>query len=109
MAKTRYESVQATRNKRIAIVRQYREAKGCEICGYRHPAALDLHHRDENDKHPKLRGYRTANGHKRVGRGWREVPLRDLEAELAKCVVLCANCHRVEEFNRKRYPLEVQT
>jgi hypothetical protein len=91
----------------MSIVRAYRESKGCERCGENHPAVLDLHHRDEGTKHDKLRAFKTQGGNIRLGRGWREVPLRDLDAELAKCEVLCANCHRKETYERKRQVVAV--
>ena len=99
--KTQSEHVKKIRQKRIDIARQYRNEKGCERCGIKHPAVLDLHHRDPESKHLKLCAYKTSNGHKRVGRGWREIPLRDLQAELEKCAVLCANCHRIHEWAKK--------
>jgi hypothetical protein len=54
----------------------------CSRCGEDHPACLQFHHRD-----PKAKDVSVANA---VRRGWsRERILR----ELAKCDVLCANCH----------------
>lgn len=58
-------------------------ASGCVDCGFRlHACALDFHH----------------VGVKTFGLGSRyaiQAPLSKLEAEIAECVVLCANCHRV--------------
>ena len=57
-------------------------AGGCIQCGEQDPSCLDFHHRN---------GKQDKEGH--IGRirkfGW--VRLR---AEIAKCDVLCANCHR---------------
>lgn len=53
-------------------------------CGYReHPAALDFDHRDPTAK-------RMSSIAKHLTRRW-EVVL----AEIAKCDVVCANCHRI--------------
>jgi len=58
---------------------------GCERCGFNeHPAALDFHHRDGETK------LGTIANLKRLGAG----TARHL-AEMAKCDLLCANCHRI--------------
>ena len=60
------------------------EAKNvpCTDCGGRfHPAVMDLHHLD-----PSTKAFGFDQLHARA--------LTTLEAEIAKCVPLCANCHR---------------
>ena len=57
---------------------------GCEDCGNDDPRVLDLHHRDGEEKLMDV-----SNMRKR--RGWLTV-----KAEMEKCRVLCANCHRIE-------------
>lgn len=61
--------------------------RGCCICGYaEHPVALDFHHRGSDKVFTIgafLRGRRDLNR---------------LVTELAKCDVLCSNCHRVLHF-----------
>ncbi len=72
--------------KRRKVVRQKALAhKGskCELCGYdRWLEALEFHHPDGEAKEfgVSSRGYT---------RSWERV-----KAELDKCVLLCANCHR---------------
>ena len=69
------------RNKEII-----RRAKvACLYCGEDHPATLDFHHRDPDDK---LFNISTA-------KDCSEQMLRD---EIAQCDVLCANCHRKLHF-----------
>lgn len=60
---------------------QWKEQQSCLMCGEDSPECLELHHTDPNEKdmHPSSA----------VTRGWK----RFLE-EAAKCVVVCANCHR---------------
>lgn len=60
----------------------------CRICGYNKCwDALEFHHvnQDEKDFYP-LRGYKKS---------WSK-----LKAELDKCILVCANCHR--EIHSKR-------
>jgi hypothetical protein len=69
-------------NKRRRASR-YREAikgqAGCEMCGYnRNTAALDFHHTD---------GDRKEKGVSQMVYGPR------MEAEIAKCMIVCRNCH----------------
>lgn len=58
-------------------------ARGCLHCGETEPACLDFHHRDQANKTMKLSQLVTY-GHAKG----------TLLAEIAKCDVLCANCHR---------------
>lgn len=63
---------------------------GCLLCPERHPSCLQFHHRDPSTKTFNIGGYA------------RIVPKKEstiakyserLEIEIAKCVVICANCH----------------
>lgn len=68
---------------RKAVLDRFKTIKGCARCGYReHAAALVFHHRDPSEKE------RTVSAFLRVG--WAAV-----KKELAKCDVLCANCHAI--------------
>ena len=59
----------------------------CENCGYdKYRGALEFHHKDPTQKDPK---------------GLRKTNLKALFAEVDKCMLLCANCHR-EEHGRLR-------
>lgn len=73
---------------------QYKGGK-CQNCGYdRCYAALEFHHRDPKQK----------------DLDWRRLRRRRFEvirAELDKCDLLCANCHR-EEHTDRRLLIEVQ-
>lgn len=67
-----------------AFVRDYKVAHGCIDCGERNPLVLDLDHRDPTEKVLAVSDL--------VNRG---VGLETVAAELAKCDVRCANCHRI--------------
>jgi 5-methylcytosine-specific restriction endonuclease McrA len=72
------------RRRRDTKLRAVTAAGGaCRGCGEAVPVALfDFHHRDPSTKE-------FAIGADGILRSWARV-----EAELAKCVLLCANCHR---------------
>jgi hypothetical protein len=66
-----------------AFVNDEKMRRGCSECGYRgHPAALDLHHRDPGTKTTDISDIIGSAG------------IAKIRAEMAKCDVLCANCHR---------------
>lgn len=58
---------------------------GCRVCGETDASCLDFHHRDPT----------TKEGH--IGE-FRKFGTARLLAEIAKCDVLCSNCHR--KFHR---------
>lgn len=64
----------------------------CRICGYDRLAGLQFHHLDPREKDFNL-GSRVS------GKAW--------EAELKKCVLVCANCHA--EIHAGYYPQYVST
>lgn len=66
-------------------MRAIKAASGCADCGFKNPLALDFHHIDARNKRFSLGCTREW-----VGYGW----LTILD-EIAKCIVLCANCHRI--------------
>lgn len=64
-------------------------AAGCLNCGYRdHPAALDFDHRD-----PTLKRFDIA---RTMTRSWAVI-----QAEIEKCDILCANCHRIKSWQTR--------
>jgi hypothetical protein len=56
----------------------------CSRCDETHPAALDFHHTDPTQKDFEIS---SCGSRKRV------------LAEINKCIVLCANCHRKLHYN----------
>ena len=69
--------------------REYKKTLKCRECGFTHPAALAFHHRE---------------GEKKLGEvstiAW-EGARRKLEAEIAKCDVLCHNCHAIHHYDKR--------
>ena len=73
----------------LARMADYKVARGCADCGYaEHPAALHFDH---------LPGFVKIGG---ISRMWHRSPAV-VEAEIAKCEVVCANCHAVRTARRR--------
>lgn len=82
--KCMYEAVKRRRVKVKQMAVDYKGGK-CESCGYdKCHAALEFHHTDPTQKDFAI-GPTTHN------KAWTVV-----QAELDKCLMLCANCHREE-------------
>lgn len=64
---------------------------GCATCAEKHPAALDFHHVDPEEK--EISPSRLAS------KGWGRARIKK---ELDKCIVLCANCHRKLHHEHRR-------
>ena len=72
-----------------AFIQAIKLAKGCVDCGYRdHAEALEFDH---------LPGYVKRMNVSEMTRFSRKT----IEAEIAKCEVVCANCHRVRTALRR--------
>jgi len=68
---------------------------GCVVCGYNeHPAALDFDHVDPSSKWSKDVCFKGGYGRRAVSSSWH---IDKIKLEIAKCQVMCANCHRVKE------------
>jgi hypothetical protein len=69
---------------------EYKSKLKCLYCQEKHVACLQFHHRDQSQK--------DINISYAVSQGWsRERILR----EIAKCDVVCANCHAKIHYNEK--------
>lgn len=98
-AVTAYDYIKALRGEKMAIVQQYRNERGCQECGEKHPAVLDLHH--TQPKHSRLTKRSVSGNIRTGGYNWRDLSYDDLRIELSKCIVLCSNCHRILEAEEK--------
>ena len=87
------ERLKERSNNRKADLRQwFRDLKttlSCEECGQNHPATLDFHHRGEEEK-----SFTISENIHNFGK-------ERLEKEIAKCTVLCANCHRIHHYDER--------
>lgn len=67
-------------------INKYKIAKGCSVCGYNnHAVCLDFHHVEQ--KTDNINSIKSGK-------------LQKLFKEIRKCVLLCANCHRIEHYKK---------
>ena len=80
------------KNRKKEIVDWYVEIKKtmkCQKCGFSHPAALDFHHKNENEKEYDV-SQLVRNGNK-------DKILKEIE----KCIILCSNCYRIHHYENE--------
>lgn len=71
---------------------EYKGTLACSKCGASHPAIIDFHHVDRSN-------YRSVNRLASYGM------YRQAREEIKKCIVLCANCHRIHHYEeQKNFP-----
>jgi len=90
------EQAKSSISRRIQTLSEYVERRkaeiGCKYCPEDHPGCLDFHHRDPSEK--------TLDVSRIVrDRGW---SIGRIEIEIAKCDVVCANCHRKLHWTERR-------
>lgn len=80
------------RRSQIGAIIQKAKAEPCYDCGISYPFyVMDFDHKPEFTK--------AFN----ISKGWyAKRPLRVIEEEIAKCDLVCANCHRVRTYLRSR-------
>jgi hypothetical protein len=64
----------------------------CTKCGFNHIAAMDFHHEDPTTKEGNVHDY-ISNG--QFAKAYKEIK---------KCIVLCANCHRIHHAEERKNP-----
>ena len=76
----RYKKLIGNHADRLRMVKQAAKSNGCSICGYKRCAsALEFHHKESAKKESTISQIDS---------------FKKLKEELAKCIVVCANCHR---------------
>ena len=72
-------------NKRKLKIRKWfkdlKNKSACEICGESHPSCLEFHHLKKKDN---IISKMVASGY----------AIDTIQKEMAKCQIVCANCHR---------------
>ena len=80
----------AYRRKKRKAFQDWKATLSCVKCGFSHVAALDFHHTKAEEKEGIV---------SQLVRGGQ---FKKARAEAEKCIVLCANCHRVHHFEEKK-------
>lgn len=75
-----------TRRRNLRRWQEFKLTLKCERCGESHPATLDFHHTNPDDKEANL-SIAAASW------GWDR-----LMEEVSKCEVICSNCHRKHHY-----------
>lgn len=91
--KNKKQIIKNSSDARKKITKRFAEYKAtlhCTRCGQNHPATLDFHHVTRSKGDVKLY-LLVRNGH-----FWKRIM-----QEVDKCVVLCANCHRIHHHDEK--------
>jgi hypothetical protein len=70
--------------------RRYKATLACVKCGQNHPATFDFHHVDSSTKEESVNKLLKNRAFKRA------------MEEIKKCVVLCANCHRIHHHDERQ-------
>jgi hypothetical protein len=83
----RYKAESRARAKKL--IAEYLKTHPCVDCGNLNPVVLDFDHRNPKEKHKTI----SQILHGALG-------IHVLEAEIVKCDVRCANCHRIRHFNQ---------
>ncbi len=90
------QSSARSRKTRRQVLNEYKMEHGCAVYGYRgHPEALDFDHLPGMDK--------KAHISKMFRAAW-----ADVVKEIAKCQILCGNCHRIATAERRRVVREIK-
>jgi len=94
----RKEQVRLRVEKNKEFVRNIKRQSKCARCSENHPACLDFHHKDPNEKDKGKRNQRHGkNGlHQAFDISW---SIEHIKREISKCEILCANCHRKEHWS----------
>lgn len=72
------------RTKRIDTINTIKGTRGCIRCHIKDPRVLEFHHLDTSKKEFNIADYYYSH-----------YSFKKLELEIAKCVIICANCHRI--------------
>lgn len=82
--KARKAELQKIRKAEIKVwYKEWKTSQSCKVCGEDEEACLDFHHLDPSTKEDAVANL--------IGKAH---SIEKIKKEIAKCVVLCANCHR---------------
>jgi len=96
-SKSEKEHVARRRKEIKKWLNDYRSNLNCSKCNEDHPATLDFHHK--NPKEKEFQVTHLAHYGYSIDR---------IKKEIAKCMVLCSNCHRKLHFNQNKKPYKLK-
>src|SRR5579859_1495760 len=70
-------------------LKRYKSQLCCVECGENHPACLQFHHRN-----PEEKSFTISFELRR----WRYITFKKLQEEISKCDILCGNCHALRHW-----------
>lgn len=85
-------------NKRKDLVNDIKANYKCAKCGENRFYVLDFHHLNPDDKNNTIARL-TANTSK----------IENIQTEIDKCIVLCANCHREFHYLKEQNNIDINT
>lgn len=88
--------IRAYKDRKRKAWREYKKTLSCARCGACHPAIIDFHHVDREDPDKK-----------KVHQLVKEQKFAQAHEEIKKCLILCANCHRILHWEEKHKEDEV--
>jgi len=92
----RKQKINARRRELRALWQAWKATLSCSNCGFNHPAALDFHHTDAKNKEGLVS--------KLLGNGC----FKRAKEEAEKCIILCANCHRIHHHEEHKNNVALQ-
>lgn len=92
-----------TQAQRRCLIQRYKAKVGCARCSERHPACLDLHHREPVSKSKKLTETKGSGRKYTGGSAWDDLSYAEIVREIQMCDVLCSNCHRKENSEQLKW------
>jgi len=84
------KTVRERRHRNAEWFLEYKQDLKCEECQENHPACLDFHHLDFDEK--------EKNVGQMIWQGYKQEAILE---EIAKCKVLCSNCHRKVHWDKE--------
>mgnify|MGYP003648289052 FL=1 len=83
-------NAKATRKRNRDLWNEFKTSLECSKCGFKHPAAIDFHHKDSATKEGEVSRLAGIGSYKKA------------YAEIEKCIPLCSNCHRILHWDETR-------
>jgi len=83
------ERLKKTKKEKRAEWNAFKRTLSCAYCKFDHPAALDFHHINPKEKDDSVNQF-ISDG--KFTKAYEEVK---------KCIVLCANCHRIHHYEER--------